>query len=136
MRNQAENLQYNDYSNIAYEHNRKILTSIKDADKLTFIDTEFCTLQTYSIIQSQEIHPVVKDFIKHTNFDILLYIEKTTNSKNKSETAKNFEFDQILQSLLKKNNQKFIKLFYKNNRSLTENYIKSIELINEYLEIN
>lgn len=136
LRNQAENLQYNDYSNIAYEHNRKIMESIKNADKLTFIDTEFCTLQTYSIIQSQKEHPVVKDFIKHTNFDILLYIEKITAPKNKSEKTNNSEFDQILQLLLEKNNQKFIKLFYKNNKSLTENYIKSIEIINKYLEIN
>ena len=124
-------MQYSDYSNIAYEHNRRILESVKNADKLTFIDTEFSSLQTFSIIQNYQKNLVIEDLIKHSSFDILIYIEKEINSKNEKS-----EFDNILQHLLKKNNQKFIKLFYKNNKSLTENYIKSIEIINKYLEIN
>ena len=124
-------MQYSDYRNIAYEHNRRILESVKNADKLTFIDTEFSSLQTFSIIQNYQKNLVIEDLIKHSSFDILIYIEKEINSKNEKS-----EFDNILQHLLKKNNQKFIKLFYKNNKSLTENYIKSIEIINKYLEIN
>ena len=76
MQNHIENIQYSDYSNIAYEHNRRILESIKNADKLTFIDTEFSSLQTFSIIQNDTKNPIIEDFIKHSNFDILLYIEK------------------------------------------------------------
>ena len=66
---------------------------------------------------------------------MLIYIEKeshiqnTTNNYNKMS-----KFDNILQSLLKKNNQKFMKLSYKNSISLTENYIKSIDIINNYLK--
>ncbi|BBM60002.1 nicotinamide-nucleotide adenylyltransferase [Leptotrichia hongkongensis] len=131
LQNHIENMQYSDYSNIAYEHNRRILESVKNADKLTFIDTEFSSLQTFSIIQNYQKNLVIEDLIKHSSFDILIYIEKEINSKNEKS-----EFDNILQHLLKKNNQKFIKLFYKNNKSLTENYIKSIEIINKYLEIN
>ena len=107
------------------------MESVKNADKLTFIDTEFSSLQTFSIIQNYQKNLVIEDLIKHSSFDILIYIEKEINSKNEKS-----EFDNILQHLLKKNNQKFIKLFYKNNKSLTENYIKSIEIINKYLEIN
>ena len=135
MQNHIENIQYSDYTNIAYEHNRRILESIKNADKLTFIDTEFSSLQTFSIIQNHTKNPVIEDFIKHSNFDILLYIEKKSNSKDKSK-YKTSEYDKILQSLLQKNDQEFIQLYYKNNNSLTENYIKSIEIINKYLEIN
>ena len=124
-------MQYSDYRNIAYEHNRRILESVKNADKLTFIDTEFSSLQTFSIIQNYQKNLVIEDLIKHSSFDILIYIEKEINSKNEKS-----EFDNILQHLLKKNNQKFIKLFYKNNKSLTENNIKSIEIINKYIEIN
>ena len=131
LQNHIEVIQYSDYSNIAYEHNRRILESIKNADKLTFIDTEFYFLKTFSIIQNCQKNLVIEDFIKHSSYDILIYIEKKSNSKNE-----NSEFDNILQCLLEKNNQKFIKLFYKNNKSLTENYIKSIEIINKYLEIN
>ena len=131
MQNHIENIQYSDYSDIAYEHNRRILESIKNADKLTFIDTEFSSLQTFSITQNHQKNLVIEDFIRHSNFDILIYIEKKLNSKNEKS-----EFDNILQCLLEKNNQKFIKLFYKNNKSLTENYIKSIEILNKYLEIN
>ena len=135
MQNHIENIQYSDYSNIAYEHNRRILESIKNADRLTFIDTEFSSLQTFSIIQNHKKNPVIEDFIKHSNFDIMLYIEKKSNSKDKSK-YKTSEFDKILQSLLEQNNQEFIQLYYKNNNSLTENYIKSIVIINKYLEIN
>ena len=135
MQNHIENIQYSDYSNIAYEHNRRILESIKNADKLTFIDTEFSSLQTFSIIQNDTKNPIIEDFIKHSNFDILLYIEKKSNSKDKSK-YKTSEYDKILQSLLEQNNQEFIQLYYKNNSSLTENYIKSIEIINKYLEID
>ena len=131
LQNHIENIQYSDYSDIAYEHNRRILESIKNADKLTFIDTEFSSLQTFSITQNNQKNLVIEDFIKHSNFDILIYIEKKLNSKNEKS-----EFDNILQCLLEKNNQKFIKLFYKNNKSLTENYMKSIEILNKYLEIN
>ena len=137
LQNKIENLQYDDYSNIAYEHNRRILKSIKNADKLTFIDTDFYSLQTFSIIQNYQKNLVIEDFVKHTNFDVLIYIEKESNIQNTTNNYnKMSKFDNILQSLLKKNNQKFIKLFYKNNKSLTENYIKSIEIINKYLEIN
>ena len=134
LQNKTENLQYDDYSNIAYEHNRRILESIKNADKLTFIDTDFYSLQTFSIIQNNKKHPVIEDFIKHTNFDILIYIEKEVDTQNKTNDSKISEFDNILQSLLKKNNQKFIKLFHKDITSLTQNYIKSIDIISNYLK--
>ena len=106
LQNHIENIQYSDYSNIAYEHNRRILESVKNADKLTFIDTEFSSLQTFSIIQNYQKNLVIEDLIKHSSFDILIYIEKEINLKNEKP-----EFDNILQHLLKKNNQKFIKLF-------------------------
>ena len=135
LQNKIENLQYDDYSNIAYEHNRRILKSIKNADKLTFIDTDFHSLQTFSIIQNEEKHPVIEDFVKHTNFDVLIYIEKESNIQNTTNNYnKMSKFDNILQSLLKKNNQKFMKLSYKNSISLTKNYIKSIDIINNYLK--
>ena len=134
LQNKIENLQYDDYSNIAYEHSRRILESIKNADKLTFIDTDFYSLQTFSIIQNNEKHPVIEDFVKHTNFDMLIYIEKEIDAENKANNCKISRFDKMLQYLLKKNNQKFIKLFDKDVASLTQNYIKSINIINDYLK--
>ena len=134
LQNKIENLQYDDYSNIAYEHSRRILESIKNADKLTFIDTDFYSLQTFSIIQNNEKHPVIEDFVKHTNFDILIYIEKEINTQSKTHNYKISKFDNVLQSLLNENNQKFIKLFQKDTTSLTQNYIKSIDIINDYLK--
>lgn len=81
LQNHIEVIQYSDYNNIAYEHNRRILESIKNADKLTFIDTEFSSLQTFSIIQNCQKNLVIEDFIKHSSYDILIYIEKNQIQK-------------------------------------------------------
>ena len=70
------------------------------------------------------MHPVIEDFISNSSFDILIYIEKI-NQKG--------IFDEILQKLLQQTNKKYIKLIHKNNTSLTENYTKSIEIIDNYI---
>ena len=132
LQNNVDNLQYDDYSNIAYEHNRRIMDSIKNAEKLSFIDTDFYSLQSFSILETGEKHPVVEDFVRHTNFDVLLYIKKDTTDK--AILDQDSEYDKILQNLLKENNQKYIELLHKSNKSLTENYIKSIQIIDNYLE--
>ena len=75
----------------------------------------------------------MEDFVRHTNFDVLLYIRNISNKAN-SSSLQDFEYDKILQNLLKKNNQKYIELPHKSNKSLTENYMKSIQIINDYLE--
>ena len=67
---------------------------------------------------------MIQDFIRNSNFDVLIYIEKTDQKGT---------FDEILQKLLEKNNKKYIKLTHENNTSLTENYIKSIEIIDNYI---
>ena len=54
LQNNVENLQYDDYSNIAYEHNRRIMDSIKNAEKLSFIDTDFYSLQSFSILEDRK----------------------------------------------------------------------------------
>ena len=133
LQNNVDNLQYDDYSNIAYEHNRRIMDSIKNAEKLSFIDTDFYSLQSFSILETGKKHPVVEDFVRHTNFDVLLYIRNISDKAN-SSSLQDFEYDKILQNLLKKNNQKYIELPHKSNKSLTENYMKSIQIINDYLE--
>ena len=134
LQNNVDNLQYDDYSNIAYEHNRRIMDSVKNAEKLSFIDTDFYSLQSFSIFETGEKQPVVEDFIRHTNFDILLYIKKNIADKTNPGKFQDFEYDKILQNLLKENNQKYIELPHSSNKSLTENYIKSIQIINNYLE--
>ena len=48
------------------------MDSIKNAEKLSFIDTDFYSLQSFSILETGEKHPVVEDFVRHANFDILL----------------------------------------------------------------
>ena len=124
LQNNEDNLQYEDYSQIAYGQNQKISESVKNADRLVIIDTEFTSLQAYYIKSNESEHPVIEDFISNSNFDILIYIEKT----NRKEI-----FDEILQKLLKENNKKYIELIHENIRSLTENYTKSIEIIDNYI---
>ena len=102
--------------------------------KLSFIDTDFYSLQSFSIFETGEKQPVVEDFIRHTNFDILLYIKKNIADKTNPDKFQDFEYDKILQNLLKENNQKYIELPHSSNKSLIENYTKSIQIINNYLE--
>ena len=124
LQNNEDNLQHEDYSQIAYGQNQKILEAVKNADRLIIVDTEFTSLQSYYLKNNESMHPVIEDFISNSSFDILIYIEKT-NQKG--------IFDEILQKLLKQNNKKYIKLMHENNTSLTENYTRSIEIIDNYI---
>ena len=124
LQNNEDNLQYEDYSQIAYGQNQKISEAVKNADRLIIVDTEFTSLQSYYLKNNESMHPVIEDFISNSSFDILIYIEKT-NQKG--------IFDEILQKLLKENNKKYIKLMHENNTSLTENYTRSIEIIDNYI---
>ncbi len=124
LQNNEDNLQHEDYSQIAYGQNQKILEAVKNADRLIIVDTEFTSLQSYYLKNNESMHPVIEDFISNSSFDILIYIEKT-NQKG--------IFDEILQKLLKENNKKYIKLMHENNTSLTENYTRSIEIIDNYI---
>ena len=124
MQNNEDNLQHEDYSQIAYGQNQKISEAVKNADRLIIVDTEFTSLQSYYLKNNESMHPVIEDFISNSSFDILIYIEKT----NRKEI-----FDEILQKLLKENNKKYIKLIHENNTSLTENYTRSIEIIDNYV---
>ncbi|BBM36732.1 multifunctional transcriptional regulator/nicotinamide-nucleotide adenylyltransferase/ribosylnicotinamide kinase NadR [Pseudoleptotrichia goodfellowii] len=120
----SDNMQYEDYSRIAYEHNREITDSGANADKLTFIDTEYTSLQVFSIINTGEEHPVIKDFIKNSKFNIIIYIEKDRNK----------EYDKILKKLLEKYNIKYFTI--KNEEcNFTEIYNKSIEIIDDFISI-
>ena len=124
LQNNEDNLQHEDYSQIAYGQNQKISEAVKNADRLIIVDTEFTSLQSYYLKNNESMHPVIEDFISNSSFDILIYIEKT----NRKEI-----FDEILQKLLKENNKKYIKLIHENNTSLTENYTRSIEIIDNYV---
>ena len=120
----SDNMQYEDYSRIAYEHNREITDSGANADKLTFIDTEYTSLQVFSIINTGEEHPVIKDFIKNSKFNIIIYIEKDRNK----------EYDKILKKLLEKYNIKYFTI--KNEEcNFTKIYNKSIEIIDDFISI-
>lgn len=49
LQNNEDNLQYEDYSQIAYGQNQKISESVKNADRLVVVDTEFTSLQAQYI---------------------------------------------------------------------------------------
>lgn len=134
LQNNIENLQYEDYSQIAYRHNSEIINSVKSADRLLFIDTDFTSLQAFSVLHTGNEHPIIKDFIRNSNFDIIIYIENVDkNGKN------NEKFDKELKKLLDSYNKKYVILEHyieKNKYNLTRNYNKSIEIINNYIENN
>ena len=134
LQNNVYNLQYDDYSQIVYRHNLEILNSLKTADKLLFIDTDFTSLQVFSILQTGSEHPIIEDFIKNIKFDIIIYVENTSMGEENKE-----RFDVELKRLLKKHNKKYILIKNKIRESkykLTETYNESIEIINKYISDN
>ena len=88
----AKNLQYDDYSKIVYGQNERILKSIKNSDKLVFVDTEFMSLQAFACITEGREHPIIEDFIRNNNFDEIIYV--------KNHEEKNTEYDNKLVELL------------------------------------
>ena len=134
LQNNVYNLQYDDYSQIVYRHNLEILNSLKTADKLLFIDTDFTSLQVFSILQTGSEHPIIEDFIKNIKFDIIIYVENTSMGEENIE-----RFDVELKRLLKKHNKKYKKIknkIHKSKYKLTETYNESIEIINKYISDN
>lgn len=127
LQGEKKNLQYEDYSQIAYGHNEKITESIKNAHKLVIIDTEFTSLQSYYSEENDgKEHPVIKDFVENSNFDMVIYIEKEEEKKGNG-------FDNILKKYLLEKKRKYINLTYKNREDLIRNYVRSIESINGYI---
>ena len=123
----AKNLQYDDYSKIVYGQNEKILKSIKNSDKLVFVDTEFMSLQAFACITEGREHPIIEDFIRNNNFDEIIYVQ--------NPEEKNSEYDNKLIELLEKNKKSYIMLERKKNKhNLTEIYDKAIDILNKYLE--
>lgn len=122
--NNPDNLQHDDYNRIAYRQNLDIMNSVINANKLTFIDTEYISLQAFSMVNSGDENPVIKDFIKNSKFDIIIYIEKNSGS----------EYDRKLKEMLKKYKIEYFELKYNKQNNFTDIYNKSIEIINDFIK--
>ncbi len=122
--NNPDNLQHDDYNRIAYRQNLDIMNSVINANKLTFIDTEYISLQAFSMVNSGDENPVIKDFIKNSKFDIIIYIEKNSGS----------EYDRKLKEMLKKYKIEYFELKYNKQNNFTDIYNKSIEIINDFIQ--
>jgi toxin-antitoxin system, antitoxin component, xre family len=122
--NNPDNLQHDDYNRIAYKQNLDIMNSIINANKLTFVDTEYISLQAFSMVNSGDENPVIKDFIKNSKFDIIIYIEKNSGSK----------YDRKLKEMLEKYKIEYFELKYNEQNNFTDIYNKSIEIINDFIK--
>ena len=122
--NNPDNLQHDDYNRIAYKQNLDIMNSVINANKLTFIDTEYISLQAFSMVNSGDENPVIKDFIKNSKFDIIIYIEKNSGSK----------YDKKLKEMLEKYKIEYFELKYNEQNNFNDMYNKSIEIINDFIK--
>ncbi len=129
LQGNKDNIQYDDFSKIAYGHNQKIEEAVKNAHKLVVIDTEFTQLQSYyKNYSGGEEHPVIKDFIRNSHFDVILYIGRKTTQNN----LENYN-SSMLEELLKRNGNGYVKLISENEEDITVNYSESIKVINDYV---
>lgn len=127
QKNNLKNLEEKDFQYIAQKHQEKILKSVKNSNKLIFIDTEFCSLQANLLELDKKENNVINNLIKKEDFDLIFYIE------NEKKTPKIKEFDENLKEILTKNNKKMINLKLKNN-NFTEIYNLSLDYINKLIE--
>lgn len=126
-RNHLKNLEEKDFNSIAQKQQEIIFKSVKNSNKLVFIDTEFCSLQADLLKLDKKENETINNFIKNEDFELIFYIE---NEKKSDEMKK---FDSNLKDILEKNNKKIIELKLKNN-NFTEIYNCCLEYINKIIE--
>lgn len=130
-----EALQYSDYPKIALGHQKYIDFAMKQADRVTFIDTDFITTQAFCIQYENKEHPFLDSMIKQYPFDFTILLNNNTKwvddglrSLGSLESRTNFQ--NLLKQLLKQYNVDFIEI---NSPCYLERYNQVKQLVQNIL---
>ncbi len=128
-------LQYSDYDKIALGHAQYIDFSVKYANKVAFIDTDFVTTQAFCKRYEGKEHPFVQALIDEYRFDLVILLENNTpwiadglRSLGSEQDRK--EFQHLLESMLNKNNIAYVCV---NSPDYDQRFLHCVELVQQML---
>ncbi len=128
-------LQYADYDKIALGHAQYIDFAIKHANKVSFIDTDFVTTQAFCKKYEGKEHPFLQAMINNYRFDLVILLGNNTpwvadGLRSLGSPKQRKDFQQLLISILEKNNIKYIPI---DSPDYEERYLRCIELVNQLI---
>ncbi|CDG16494.1 multifunctional transcriptional regulator/nicotinamide-nucleotide adenylyltransferase/ribosylnicotinamide kinase NadR [Xenorhabdus doucetiae] len=128
-------LQYSDYDKIALGHAQYIDFSVKYANKVAFIDTDFVTTQAFCKRYEGKEHPFVQAMIDEYRFDLVILLENNTpwiadGLRSLGSDRDRKEFQHLLESLLKKNNIDYVCV---NSPDYDQRFLRCVELVQQML---
>ncbi|MXP66813.1 multifunctional transcriptional regulator/nicotinamide-nucleotide adenylyltransferase/ribosylnicotinamide kinase NadR [Pantoea sp. Nvir] len=129
-------LQYSDYDKIALGQAQYIDFAVKYANKVTFIDTDFITIQAFCLKHETCEHPFLQALIDEYHFDLVILLENNVpwagdglyNPGGSSVDC--CQFQSILITMLQKNNVNFVHMREDNYDIL---FLRCVELVKELL---
>ena len=128
-------LQYADYDKIALGHAQYIDFAIKHANKVSFIDTDFVTTQAFCKKYEGKEHPFLQAMINNYRFDLVILLGNNTpwvadGLRHLGSPKQRKDFQQLLISILEKNNINYIRI---DSPNYEERYLCCIDLVNQLI---
>ena len=128
-------LQYADYDKIALGHAQYIDFAIKHANKVSFIDTDFVTTQAFCKKYEGKEHPFLQAMINNYRFDLVILLGNNTpwvadGLRHLGSPKQRKDFQQLLISILEKNNINYIQI---DSPNYEERYLCCIDLVNQLI---
>lgn len=128
-------LQYSDYDKIALGQAQFIDFSVKYANKVVFIDTDFVTTQAFCKKYEGREHPFVQALIDEYRFDLVILLENNVpwvadGLRSLGSTAERKAFQTLLITLLNSNNIPFIHI---NDDNYDSRFLRCVKLVKAML---
>ncbi|OCG02297.1 multifunctional transcriptional regulator/nicotinamide-nucleotide adenylyltransferase/ribosylnicotinamide kinase NadR [Gilliamella sp. wkB112] len=128
-------LQFADYDKIALGHAQYIDFAIKHANKVSFIDTDFVTTQAFCKKYEGKEHPFLQAMINNYRFDLVILLGNNTpwvadGLRHLGNPKQRKDFQQLLISLLQKNNINYIQI---DSPDYEQRYLRCIDLVNQLI---
>ncbi|MFP1726437.1 multifunctional transcriptional regulator/nicotinamide-nucleotide adenylyltransferase/ribosylnicotinamide kinase NadR [Lonsdalea quercina] len=128
-------LQYSDYDKIALGQAKYIDFSVKYANKVAFIDTDFITTQAFCKKYEGREHPFVQALIEEYRFDLVILLENNTpwvadGLRSLGSTADRSEFQNLLKEMLAQNNVDYV---YVTESDYDSRFLRCVELVQNML---
>ncbi|OSM96585.1 MULTISPECIES: multifunctional transcriptional regulator/nicotinamide-nucleotide adenylyltransferase/ribosylnicotinamide kinase NadR [Lonsdalea] len=128
-------LQYSDYDKIALGQAQYIDFSVKYANKVAFIDTDFITTQAFCRKYEGREHPFVQALIEEYRFDLVILLENNTpwvadGLRSLGSKAERAEFQNLLKEMLAQNHVDYV---YVTESDYDSRFLRCVELVQNML---
>ncbi|EPB0882634.1 multifunctional transcriptional regulator/nicotinamide-nucleotide adenylyltransferase/ribosylnicotinamide kinase NadR [Yersinia enterocolitica] len=128
-------LQYSDYDKIALGQAQYVDFSVKYANKVAFIDTDFVTTQAFCKKYEGREHPFVQALIDEYRFDLVILLENNTpwvadGLRSLGSDRERKSFQNLLEQMLRSNNIEYIHV---ESADYDERFLRCVELVQQLL---